>query len=271
MTSPLIRIVLALLLSTPLFAEVATRATAILTAPAADAAVLKLVKTGEPLPDAAVAAPAPAGWTAVSVAGPHEVYVENKFINKELEIKPGSPLHAAPKAEAAVLATSSEGDDIEITGLRGRWTQLRLNKSIVGFVQGSAASPAKATAPIVATAPLQDMTPSATTGASRPVPAAQPGRQVNRSEAERTSLAALPRLFEGKLTSTRSPLRPRRPYDFALETDDGTRFAYLDLAKLLLTEQIENYLDHTVVVYGVARPVPETKDIVITVESLQSR
>src|SRR5690606_7453567 len=112
---------------------------------------------------------------------------------------------------------------------------------------------------------------SSNVGSASPAPRPVAGQAIERTDAERSSLAALPRLFEGKLATTRSPLRPRRPYDWALEADDGTRFAYLDFTKLLLTEQIESYQDRVIVVYGVARTVPDTKDIVIAVESLQLR
>jgi hypothetical protein len=61
----------------------------------------------------------------------------------------------------------------------------------------------------------------------------------------------------------------RRPYEFQLNDNGGERYAYLDTSKLLLTEQIDKYIDRTVVVYGTARPVPDSKDIVIQVESLQ--
>jgi hypothetical protein len=73
----------------------------------------------------------------------------------------------------------------------------------------------------------------------------------------------------GKFVSTRKPLRPRRPYDWALEDDAGKRYAYLDISKLLLTEQIESYVDHAVVVFGSAKPIPNSKEFVIEVESLQ--
>ena len=57
------------------------------------------------------------------------------------------------------------------------------------------------------------------------------------------------------------------PYDYALNDDAGKRYAYLDISKLLLTEQIEKYIDHTVVVFGAAKNVPGGKDIVIMVET----
>jgi hypothetical protein len=80
--------------------------------------------------------------------------------------------------------------------------------------------------------------------------------------------SALPRLFKGQLVATRK-LIGRAPYEFQLNDDGGVRYAYLDTSKLLLTEQIDKYIDRTVVVYGTARPVPNSKDIVIQIESLQ--
>ena len=51
--------------------------------------------------------------------------------------------------------------------------------------------------------------------------------------------------------------------------DAGKRYAYLDISKLLLTDQIENYVDHPVVVFGTARTAATSKDLVIEIESLQ--
>jgi hypothetical protein len=83
--------------------------------------------------------------------------------------------------------------------------------------------------------------------------------------------SSLPRQFSGKFVSTRKPFTPRRPFDWALNDDAGRRYAYLDVSKLLLTEQIEKYVDRTVIVYGAARSASDGKDLVIEIESLQLR
>lgn len=255
-------------------AENASQATSVHAEPQDQSPVILVVNPGEPLPAANAAVRAPAGWSAVSLTGPHDVFVENRFIGKDLDIKPGSPLHKEPKSSSAVLTQYDAGDVVEFTNLRGRWTQIRITKSVTGYVVNADATATLRTAPEIATAELRD-TPAVTRSSQNVSPATPTtpriGEAVSRTTAERSSLAALPRLFEGRLKSTRVPLRPRRPYDYALETEQGTRFAYVDLSKLLLTEQIENYLHRSVVVYGVARPVPDTKDIVITVESFQLR
>jgi hypothetical protein len=256
-------------------AETATRAIPVHASPNAQSAVLQLVKGGETIPETDASTPVAAGWTAVSLPGPHEVFVENRFIGKDLSVKPGSPLRTSAKSDAPILSESNPDDVVEITGLRGRWTQLRIAKSITGYIQRPDAAALLRTAPEVRAVELRDTpsvretTNSATNPSSRPIP--QIGQAVTRTAEERGTLAALPRLFEGRLKSTRVALRPRRPYDYALETEEGVRFAYVDLTNLLLTEQIENYLHRSVVVYGVARPIPDTKDIVITVESFQLR
>ena len=255
-------------------AENATQATPVHAEPQDHSSVILVVNPGEALPTTNAAVRAPAGWSAVSLTGPHDVFVENRFIGKDLDIKPGSPLHTEPKSSSTVLTQYDAGDVVEFTNLRGRWTQIRITKSVTGYVVNADAAAPFRTAPEIASADLRDTPVANHQGqyASAPAPSiSRAGQAITRTTAERGSLAALPRLFEGRLKSTRVPLRPRRPYDYALETEQGTRFAYVDLSKLLLTEQIENYLHRSVVVYGVARPVPETKDIVITVESFQLR
>jgi hypothetical protein len=81
--------------------------------------------------------------------------------------------------------------------------------------------------------------------------------------------SALPRTFEGTFVSTHHAFSPRRPYDWQVNDASGQRYAYLDITHLLLTDQIENYAGHEVTVFGTARPVPGTKDLVIQIESLR--
>ena len=212
------------------------------------------------------AASAPAGWIAVELAGPFEGFVSNKDVLKSLDVRRGAEIHLAPKAESPVLTTGEAADTAEFTGLMGKWTQIRLEKKLVGFVHLTRpATPAPATTqkPAVST-PMSPAPVAATaygvTTAGRPAP------QVALQDSGGSSL---PRLLAGKFVSTRSAFKPRRAYDWALNDDAGKRYAFLDISKLLLTEQIESYVDHAVVVFGSAKPIPGTKDFVIEVESLQ--
>lgn len=213
------------------------------------------------------ASTAPAGWLAVELSGPFEGYVLNKDIEKDLDVRRGAPIHLTPKPDAPAFTTMEESDKAEITGLMGKWTQVRLEKTLVGYVQLDrtvAPTPAPAARQGAVSAP---MSPA-------PVPATAYGTGSSGKAAPQVSLndsngTTLPRLLAGKFVSTRSPFRPRRPYDWALNDDAGKRYAYLDVSKLLLTEQIESYVDHMVVVFGSAKPVPNSKDFVIEVESLQ--
>lgn len=230
------------------------------------APVVTFLKAGtEPTPVAGALTSTPAGWLAVELPGPFEGYVPSKDILKSLDVRTGAAIHQAPKPESAVLTTMEHGDAAEITGLHGKWTQIRIEKKITGYIHlGNSPLPvAPVPAATPAPAPLSPapVAPTATgvTAAGQPAP-------LSLGDA---GGATLPRLFQGKFVSTRSAFRPRRPYDWALNDDAGQRYAYLDISKLLLTEQIESYVDHVVVVYGAARPVPNTKDIVISIESLQ--
>ena len=52
-------------------------------------AVATYLKAGEE-PRPAPGATAPAGWLAVELPGPFEVYVENKDLTKSLDVRPGA-------------------------------------------------------------------------------------------------------------------------------------------------------------------------------------
>ena len=231
-----------------------TETTAVHTKPDASSSAVSFLKAGTE-PVAAPDATAPAGWMAIELPGPFEGYVQNKDLTKSLDLKPGTPIYLEPKTGAAVLTVAEATEKTTITGLLGKWTQIRLEKKLVGYVRvGSASS---ATVPVAATttsAPATSASGTAAVTGSAPVSSGE---------------SALPRQFAGKLVSTRRPLAPRRPHDWALNDSAGKRFAYLDVSKLLLTEQIETFADRDVVVFGTATAVPGGKDIVIQVETLQ--
>lgn len=238
-----------------LSAATLTATTAVHTKPDANSPAVTFLKAGtEPVAAPDPAGSTPAGWLAVALPGPFEVYVENKNLLKNLDVRPGAELFLAPRPDGGVLTVFEPGDQAEITGLHGKWTQLRLVKKLTGYIHPGAEEAAAST-PVSAAPAAQTFT-----GPGQPAPSANVGSENGR---------ALPRLFQGKFVSTRSRFHPRRPYDWALVDDAGARVAYLDISKLLLTDQIENYVDHTVVAYGAAQPVPDTRDIVIAVERLQ--
>jgi hypothetical protein len=233
-----------------------TETTAVQARPEANAPAIAVLKAGtEPTPAAGVTVPP--GWLAVELSGPYEAYVQNKDFLKSLDIHPGAPIRLAPKHDAPVLTTAEKGDDIEIIGLFGKWTQVKFSKKITGYIQVAGAMPA---APSPTPAP-------AITEAPAPAPVSidsnAPGHEVN------TDANTLPRLLEGKVVSTRHPFTPRRPYDYELDDASGSRLAYVDVSHLLVTGQMDNYIDHTVDVYGTVKPMNNGNDLVITAESLQ--
>lgn len=231
--------------------------------PDAASAVIGSLKAGtEPAVSSAISAPA--GWTAVTLAGPHDVYAANKDVTKALEVRVGAPYHLDAKADSPVLTLAAKDDNATITDYRGKWTKFSLTRAVTGYIK----TPAAATR-AVAAAPL---VPPAETPAAAPAPAAPAVTAIGRAApvGDGTS-SALPRLFQGKLASTYNPLRPRRPYDFQINDDQGSRYAYVDVSKLLATQQINKYVGITVVVYGTAQAIPGSKDMVIVAESLQLR
>lgn len=248
--------------------------TAVHTQPSENAPAITFLKAGsQPVIAPGTLATTPAGWLAVELPGPFEGYVLNRDIQKNLDVRIGAPIHLAPKPGSGVLATMAASDKVEITGLQGKWTQIRLETKIIGYIQINGA--AGYLPPIAAPSNLVDVPAPAPLSPSPVSPiaygvttAGQPAPMVNLGDG---GSSTLPRLFQGRFVSTRSPFRPRRPFDWALNDEAGKRFAFVDISKLLLTEQIEKYTDHIVVVYGAAKATPDGKDIVIAVESLQLR
>lgn len=274
-----------LFVTTAVFAAPLTETTAVHTKPDASSPAITYLKAGtEPAAAGGALADTPAGWMAVELPGPFEIYVENSDLTKALDVRPGAPMRLAPKADAGVLAIAEKDDKTTITGLRGRWTQVNLDKKIVGYIRVASAPgymPAIATTPAGAASPIVPSTsgPAVVTPAPvSPAPVApaaygvatpgQPAPMVNLGDG---GPASLPRQFAGKFVTTRRPFTPRRPYDWALNDDAGKRYAYLDVSKLLQTEQVEKYADRQVFVFGTPRSTVDGKDLVIQVESLQLR
>lgn len=248
--------------------------TAVHTKPDTSSPAITYLKAGtEPVAVEGSVANTPAGWMAIELSGPFEGWVENKDLSKNLDVKPGANIRLAPKADSGVLAVAEKGDKTNITGVRGKWTQISLEKKLTGYINVGGAP---GYLPPIATTPATG-TPNATTPAPAPaaLPPAAPSDAVTSAQPAPTASlgdtgsSALPRQFAGRFVSTRKPFTPRRPYDYALNDDAGKRYAYVDISKLLLTEQIEKYIDHNVVVFGAAKPTADGKDIVILVETLQ--
>jgi hypothetical protein len=265
----------ALLAGASLHAAPLTSATAVHARPDASAPTLSLLSAGtEPTPAIGVAEALPPGWQAVELSGTHEVWAQAKDMTKSLDVKTGAELRTAPRVDAPIFTKMEPGDSAELSGTRGKWMQVKLQKKMIGYINNPAPfSPAAVASTSPTAAPSRSATPPPSPAPAAPAASSfagsgRPAQMVNLGDG---GSAALPRLFPGKFVSTRRALMPRRPYDYQLTDKGGERYAYLDVSKLLLTEQLDKYIDRELVVYGVAKPVPNTKDIVIEVESLQLR
>lgn len=230
-----------------LLAEPLTRDASVYARPDPSATVLGVLPTGtEPQPALAPAEPAAVGWMAVEIAGTYELYVDNKDVGKNLDVKPGSFFYLRPDHRAPVVATMQAGDKAELANLHGSFTSYKVEKPITGYIKLSSN---------LATVPA---TPNRT-----PVIVAGP---VATGEVSR---AALPRFYEGRFAATQNFIAYRHPYNFQLLDPTGNRFAYLDVSRLLLTDKIDLYQDRIVIIYGTARTINEQGTRrVIEVESL---
>lgn len=241
--------------------------TAVQTQPDPSSPVITVLKAGSELPAPTDrAGPPPPGWTAIEVPGPFEGYVRNRDLTKQLDVLPGSSVFLGPGEDLGVLAVFAKGDKAEITGLRGSWTQVRLEKSLVGYIRTGPAEPLAVPVPPTAPAAAPAAAPAGAAAPEAPAPApAAAAAAPAPSSAAPAENVALSRLFEGTLASTKTIMPTRKPYDWQLLDAAGKRIAYVDISKLLLTEQIASYAGHGVVVLGSIRPVKDSDDLVIDV------
>ena len=230
-----------------LHAEPLTRAASVYARPEPSATVLKGLPVGtEPTPALNPSEPAPAGWVAVEVAGPRELFVSNGDVGKNLDVKPGAFFYLRPDRRAPVVATMQPGDKAELANLAGDFTSFLVEKPIVGYIKLSSG---------LATAPATPTRPNVIV--SGPAAAGDIGR------------AAMPRFYEGRFAATQNFITYKHPYNFQLIDSTGNRFAYLDISRLLLTDKVDLFVDRVVIIYGTARTLNQdgTKRV-IEVESL---
>jgi hypothetical protein len=80
--------------------------------------------------------------------------------------------------------------------------------------------------------------------------------------------AALPRMFEGVFVPATRFLA-YKPYEYQLNDRADKRYAFLDVSRLTKAEPVDRYINHLVTIYGTAKAIENTKDIVIEVDSIQ--
>lgn len=221
----------------------------------------------------ATATPAADGWSQIQVPGPHNVFVANRDLLKNFDLRVDAPYRLTADENAPALARVKKDDQLEIVGLEGRWLQVSLQSAVTGYVRGT--PPATAPAP-PAPPPSAPATPEPP--AARPTPAPPPATSTPPATPtpapappSASPATGIPRLFEGTLASTRTPLRPRRPHDWQLNDPNGRRIAFLDTSKLVLAPQLESYLGRQVSILGVPSALTDSSDLLITVQTLSLR
>ncbi|MCU0793122.1 MAG: hypothetical protein MUE42_09810 [Opitutaceae bacterium] len=228
---------------------------------------------------------APSGWQAVELAGPHTVFVTEKDTLKNFEVRPGAAYYAAPVPTAPVIGLAGDKDPAEFADVAGRFNKFSLNKPLIAYVRATpvAVTPVAVPEP-VAPAVLAETPAPAYVAPAAPAAQAAPADDfantlrndipANNPTVPGSGLGlgepALARTFFGTVASTRNPLRPRRPFDFQLNDARGGRIAYLDVSRLLQTEQIDAFVGKPVALFGTAEAVGVAgKEIVIRVETLK--
>lgn len=201
---------------------------------------------------------APAGWHRVEITGTFEAYAHNHDMTKGLEVREGANIVTAPEKNAPVLTVAQKGDKTEVTGLRGAYCQIRLEKKLEGFIATGA----------VANTPAESKPLAPVTAAPAPSDPTASGHPV----AVASNSADMARLFTGTLVlAKRAFINPNPPYDFQLTDSNGRRFAYVDTHRLVLTDKIEGFLGLQIVVTGTIRNTIDGKDLVVDAEAMQHK
>jgi hypothetical protein len=248
-------LLLTLVFTAALGADVLKTDTAVFVQTDPKSPVLARLKAGSTV---TVVGEAPAGWRRVEVSGPFEAYAQSRDITKGLEVREGGHIYAAPRKDAQLLAVAAAGDKSEVIGLAGGdWCQIRLEKTLQGFIAvGEAANISPEAKPVL---PL----------AATPAVPSGPVTTLGRPVAPSGNTADTPRLFAGTLVlARRALLNPNPPYDYQVTDVTGRRFAYVDTRRLLLTDKIETFLDRDITITGTVRNTVDGKDLVIAAESL---
>ncbi len=196
----------------------------------------------------------PTGWVAIRHEGPLFGYAPNSDVGKDLALKPGAIVRAAPTGDGAMLAMITAGDRAEVVSLEGDWSKVVFSKPRILFLNTLAPPPpAVASAPGATTADAPSITPG---------PAAP-------TAAEPAITAATPRVFQGYLMRTRRILGAGPRLDHQLVDAGGGRIALLDLGKLLVTDPLDTFEGRRVGVFGPASRSADGRDLVIRVETLR--
>ncbi|MDR1279741.1 MAG: hypothetical protein LBK99_02825, partial [Opitutaceae bacterium] len=95
--------------------------------------------------------PPPEGWSAVEIPGPHTVYVANKDVLKNYDIRPGAEYRVGASESAAVLGSADAADKTGLVGLAGKFTEYTLDRALVGYIRNGPAPAATvpAASPVV--------------------------------------------------------------------------------------------------------------------------
>jgi hypothetical protein len=249
----------ALAFAASLGADTLTTDTAVFVQPDPKSPVLARLTAGSTV---TVVGEAPAGWRRIEVNGPFEAYAQNRDITKDLQVREGGNIYAAPRKDAQLLAVAAAGDKSEVIGIAkaaGDWCQVRLEKKLQGFIAlGDAANVAADPKPMLPV-PIAPATPAPTS----------PNTSIGRPVAPSGNTADTPRAIPGTLVlARRAILNPNPPYDYQLVDSAGRRFAYVDTRRLVLTDKIEIFLDREITVTGTLRNTVDGKDLVIAAESM---
>jgi hypothetical protein len=213
------------------------------------------------------------GWEAIAFLDDFRGFVRRSDITKDLEVQVGARVYVSPEAnENRILARAAANDLFEIERLSGEWVEVSFRKPVTGYIRSGETTASRAPdafQPPPAPTERASPEPEMPIFEDVPGPRADPSRSAPVSSREALATDGNMRLFEGRLSRSRSFLGRQQPYQFQLVDHQGNRVAYLDLNKLLITTPLDRFLDHNFLVYGHAEPIEGRRDFVIRAEHMR--
>lgn len=214
------------------------------------------------------------GWEAISFLDDFNGFVKRSNLSKDLEVTSGSRVYTAAAEDSdSVITRAGENDIFEVERLSGNWAEVSFRKPVTGFILADDGNPA----PREAADEIDDSEALEEVAAIDDVELAEEEAQPEQHADERQRPASrrsavssngMLRSFQGQLSEPRTFFGRKPPYPFQIVDSSGSRIAYVDLSKLLITTPMEHFLGRPYEFYGKAEPIEGRRDFVIRVERM---
>ncbi len=195
-------------------------------------------QTAQPAPNAAK------GWFVVRYRALHTGFTPEANVMKDLILKPGAPIYAAPDKAAHVMGLVPPKAQMAVSSVENGWAKTQFTATLPLYFY-------KAAAPVKTAVSSREPTTIA-------------------SDATRGQFDGQPRFYQGvmKRHNFRIGLQQTN-YEYELENLEGRVVAYLDFKDLISPSPVMDFANKRVQLYGVGEHYKVPPHVVIKVKQIQ--